>query len=411
MSILQKNFSAISIALFCYTFAITSNSIFNIPVKEIFFALVVGICLLNFAKGKVYISKYSIYVLFVLLVLLTIWGLIGIINGFNTSIVQQSLKIITCVGIYECFCYILVNRIINISTLKKIIRQTFYLAIFFKLFLEALYVFRICDEATLINLIKDTFSMDVMPMSINDGMLIRLGLIIDVLPLSIFPLILLDANKKEKLFIWLAIIICLIINFSRIYILQFCIIVLIYNIDLFKINKVRIKSIIQISFITILSATILIIFSSSLINMFSDRFIGDSADVSDIARIEQISSFSREIPDNLLLGKGLGSYVPYNIRSDTMPFLYELEYLALLFQFGLIGCLIIASLFFFFIKRWEISSLNNNKLKWIIYVNLLFFFLRPIFNPMLFASNTIIVLVCFMIYTFDTIQNKEKRGI
>ena len=54
-------------------------------------------------------------------------------------------------------------------------------------------------------------------------------------------------------------------------------------------------------------------------------------------REEQYAALLDGWSENLILGGGHGSYVPASLRSETMPWAYELYYLALLYQTGVVG--------------------------------------------------------------------------
>ena len=65
----------------------------------------------------------------------------------------------------------------------------------------------------------------------------------------------------------------------------------------------------------------------------------------DDERSIQFSYLLNGIYENLLLGSGFGSNAGYT-RSSDQPWLYELSYLQMLYNFGVVGCLLLSGLFF-----------------------------------------------------------------
>ena len=89
--------------------------------------------------------------------------------------------------------------------------------------------------------------------------------------------------------------------------------------------------------ITLISAALvlgaLVAFSGVLI----DRFVGEGSEDSDSVRIEQIEKLVDEIELHPLFGAGLGASVPGFLRSETIPYSYEVQWHATVMQLGLVG--------------------------------------------------------------------------
>lgn len=406
---MEQKLIVLMITLLCYSFSITSNYIMIFPVKEILFLGLLILCGIKIIKENMHINKECIFVILFLMIFLLFWGILGFINGYEKSILQQAVKIVTSISIFELFSFILINNIISLDKMKQIINTMFFISIVFKIFLEGLYVLNICDEKSLVDLIENIFRMEVMPMSIADGLLLRIGLIIDVLPLSIFPFLLMSSSKKKKIIIIIGVIICIIINYSRIYMIQFIALMLVYMFTGINIRKINIKKILVGIFLGIVVLSMYNIGD----NIINNRFIGENIEYSDLTRVEQIVAFSKEIPDDFLLGKGLGAYMKDYIRSEEMPFLYEVEWIALLYQLGLIGIIFMGIIFYFIIKRCYMNCLNRD-MRYLFYINLLFVLIRSAVNPMLFASNTIMIFVTLLVFSKEyqlKIGGKEVKNV
>lgn len=99
------------------------------------------------------------------------------------------------------------------------------------------------------------------------------------------------------------------------------------------------------------SAVFELSFKSILDDILAGFDFGDSSNLSAYARAEQFYALLHGWMDNPLFGSGHGAAAPGSIRSDEHPWAYELTYLALLFQIGLVGSLVYASaLLWMFVK-------------------------------------------------------------
>lgn len=78
---------------------------------------------------------------------------------------------------------------------------------------------------------------------------------------------------------------------------------------------------------------------SSLLNRFTSGFeiAAQATGESELARYEQLGALWQGWLQHPILGAGHGTGTLASIRSDTMPWAYELSYLALLFQTGIVG--------------------------------------------------------------------------
>jgi hypothetical protein len=92
------------------------------------------------------------------------------------------------------------------------------------------------------------------------------------------------------------------------------------------------------------SLLVSVVFKLSIESIIYDVFagfdFGDTSNLSASARAEQFNALLHGWMDNPLFGSGHGASASGSIRSDEQAWAYELSYLALLFQVGLIGFII-----------------------------------------------------------------------
>ncbi len=67
------------------------------------------------------------------------------------------------------------------------------------------------------------------------------------------------------------------------------------------------------------------------------RFVSSETDISDIDRFEQFRALVGEIKSRPIFGKGLGTHINTNVRSEVHKYSYELQWPGLLMQFGIVG--------------------------------------------------------------------------
>lgn len=394
------------VLVFVIVTAITSNTIFNIPVKIISFGLIIaGISALLLSK-KIYITIYELRQLIVLFFILSFWGIIGLYNGYYETVFQQGIKIVSVFGTWLAFYVLINNKLISSKKQYKLIEICLIVSICAKMMFESLYLFGVMTPNDVEELIKTMLSLKVMTMDISDGLFIRLGTITDVLPLSIFFAVYPFMSKRGKLLVTMGIIFLVVINYSRAYMAQVAVFFLILCMPK-QFRLLKLKSFVYGMAVMLISATVVMIGWQDISNIMSGRFMGDNAEASDYVRLIQLDYLLKGINEAPVLGHGLGSYVPEYTRGDELPFLYEMEWFALAYQFGIAGCLCLLLLFLMIIKKIRVGDLDA-RYKCLVALNIVFYFARPFANPMLLASNSIMILV-FM-YMFAEIYRNEKIG-
>jgi hypothetical protein len=70
--------------------------------------------------------------------------------------------------------------------------------------------------------------------------------------------------------------------------------------------------------------------------VFEARFVTE-AESSDVGRVEQARDLMAEIKTRPILGKGMGAHFSTDSRTSTEKYSYELQWLAFLMQFGIVG--------------------------------------------------------------------------
>lgn len=74
------------------------------------------------------------------------------------------------------------------------------------------------------------------------------------------------------------------------------------------------------------------------------RFLSEESSASDRVREIQIREMTDKFQENPLLGLGMGGHTQGNIRDDKIKFSYEVQWMAFLMQFGMVGILFLVTL-------------------------------------------------------------------
>jgi hypothetical protein len=121
------------------------------------------------------------------------------------------------------------------------------------------------------------------------------------------------------------------------------------------------------------------------------RFSVDIAGGSDDVRVLQIAAMKRYFWDAPMLGHGLGSHTSEIIRSESLPYLYEVQLLALANQIGITGLILMAAVLLYYFhalfpwnRPWRgglfTAQLSTSLL-------LVCWIAAGLFNPMLLTSS------------------------
>jgi hypothetical protein len=71
--------------------------------------------------------------------------------------------------------------------------------------------------------------------------------------------------------------------------------------------------------------------------IYEERFSSVAVDISDEGRVEQTSALIEEAARRPVFGKGMGSHAKAVVRQQAHSYSYEVQWLALLMQFGIVG--------------------------------------------------------------------------
>lgn len=381
-----------------FSFVLPSGIFLKIPLKTCVSILLLFIFIPFIARHK--IDKFTIIFLSIFAFVL-FWSVLSLINGYNTwlSFLKNYFSLLFVVWIsFELYRF----NVVKICQIRSILAVVSLLIVLIKICLELILVFNLLDIDSLINIYKVYFSTDLTTMyfPLNEISFYRIMVSNDSIPYVWFSFYLLS-NKKicKKILITIAFAFFTIINYSRINILEFCVITLFY---LFYIIMSKPKKIIgMLGLIILIVPSLIFLFNfykESILEVFEMRFNSVASDKSDQIREIQKLYLLNGFYDSWLFGHGTGAYVKEYIRSDTLLYSYEKEYLSFLYQFGLVGFLLIIVNTILFFKKICFHNVTYTRKKIIVALLLCIWILKPIFNPSFLSSNSGIIIVCIFAF-------------
>jgi hypothetical protein len=387
-----------------------SGSIGNFNVKILLFIILILTLCAFFIFNEISIDYSFIITLLLVIFFFFVWSFIYFINGFSDiSSLTGELKdfLVTILLVYISYL-ILKNNIIDVNAIIITIIYAVLLLILIHIILVGfIIIFDLSFESTF-GVITNIFDVDIMTADITDR-LNRAQFPNDiVIPFVLyFVLYSKELNIKLSPFIkYLFILVSffvIFLTFSR----YIWIITLLFIITaLFYKKKYTILILLTIVTFYLISFHFEDILRMDIIQA---RFFSEAVESSDNIRAVQFDSLMDSFYDHYLIGNGIGSYVRNDIRSDKFPYSYELQWIAFLMKFGLIGMGILLIYVFLFL-RICLSHINKHRGYLLICITL--YFLGGFTNPYLLTSYAacsyiLFMAVCFKIRSEALSANKK----
>lgn len=151
---------------------ITSNRIFDVPIKEVVFILIMLFTLYEIYRGKICVYVRECLIFMSMLIFIFVWGIIGISNGFSETVIQHAVKIGTAIISILLFYTIIKSNYINSKQMYNLVERMFWVGILFKFTIEIAYMVGIITNTEIVEFIRDFSGVDVMSLSIADGYII-----------------------------------------------------------------------------------------------------------------------------------------------------------------------------------------------------------------------------------------------
>ena len=344
--------------------------------------------------------SFSAY-LILLLGILFAWGL-----AYPTQAIDQFKLFIITVFVPLVSLYLLFRGLIDAKTLFKFVIFTSFLFSCVKLCLVALHIAHVIDLFKLM----EKAGIRFMSMGIY-GSLARVQTSVDILtPFALYFALMhksfdFKLSKKFLAFFipitWLA----LVLSFSRYLFLLGIMAHICYWITL---DHKRLSWILfRISWLVV--AITLLIGPVKVLEVLEKRFNSEHSERSDEARKIQIQSLTEAFFISPVFGKGMGGFAEDTIRDSSFKHSYEVQWVAFLMQFGIIGLgFLLTPLFYIFYLLFPVDRLRTSLL-----IMFILWLLSGFTNPFLISLTSGIIYSIFVVagYTIKHIEFYHAKRV
>ncbi len=140
--------------------------------------------------------------------------------------------------------------------------------------------------------------------------------------------------------------------------------------------------------------------------LIQKRFFSSETTASDRIRSEQIEDVLDEFEQYPLLGKGMGTHSPKNVRDADFKYSYEVQWVAFLMQFGLVGVLLMLVPISFMAWQFLMPPLDILRLTFLALFGL--WILSGFTNPFLISLTSGIVYLLFYLSSQTLLRINHK---
>ena len=347
-----------------------------------FIALVAVICFFLISR-QTFTKRYLLVSITILLACM-FWLFIGILEVRETIMPVAQFKAVGITLLLPMLAYHLLRK--NLITEKQIYQVILYSTVTIALLKLLLIVYTAAVGINFIGATQDIakyFRTQIMTMHIS-RYIYRFELPSDLAaPIAMFILLLekrhgvdLNISKTIKAIYFLLIIFTVFISYSR-YIWAMLLIV-------FIVAGALSRNGMKYLLAAIVTMGVAAIAYHSDVQIVIERFSSSATTASDNIRLTELPILIKYFEISPIIGHGFGAYVPSFIRDVRDKFSYELQWVALLMQIGMVGFLAVGSLIALVMAPFFRPPLNKTKIA--ILLILMLWLSSGLFNPYLTSS-------------------------
>lgn len=376
--------------------------------KSLAFVLsAVSIALSQIYQGKMTVRQWNLTAFFSLaLVFLITWLILGMAQGetpFNLAFDQLKVFVIT-LSVPIMTAFLIEDNFLTPNQFYRAVIYSSFIYIAIKCLLVTLHLLGVINIWSLINFA----GFRAMNMSITEG-LNRLQTSSDVFtPFLVFFVLQADRLKVSLpsifrlSYLFLAFLSTL-LSFSRYLIAIYMICFVLYW---FTINAK--KTILNLLLaLTFLGAGLYFVGPAKVQKIVELRVFSTNTYISDAIRKSQVRALFDEIEEAPLLGHGLGAYAKANIRDSKLKYSYEVQWVALLMQFGIIGLTIFILPLIY--MGYQILNAPPSTTRIAFFILFLLWILSGLTNPFLLSLASGILYTCFYMLPEALNSSCDKR--
>lgn len=321
------------------TVVLPSGSVFDVNIKILATIFLVLIIFLDSFKTALSVSLLlsPLAVMFFLI----FYSLLGYINGVQVGdLISQASGFLALFSAVYLPIFMVSTRKVAAESVVRWIMFSYGAVCALKIIMQVIMVFWM-DFNSLRNLLEGVFGKSFI--GLDAGWYYRIHFPSDYLaPIVIYALLL-----RKKLTVVVSgfvasVLLCLVtisvvLSYSR-YLWVYSIIAFVLAL---MANKFNIKIIIAFFLFLFLVTLLSLIFGGALMAFVAERYFGDFSASSDGPRAEMVHKLIEQISQTPWMGLGLGAGVPGYTHIEEFPWYFELQWIGLAIQLGLMGAVLL----------------------------------------------------------------------
>lgn len=210
-------------------------------------------------------------------------------------------------------------------------------------------------------------------------------------------------SKKFKAFYFIIAALSTFLSFSRVLIFGYGLSVILHGMTLRLASQIRFWT----AFVLLSVVGIAAVGPDKAATVVEKRLFSHDNTQSDATRRMQIEALMNGCDENPIIGKGLGGYTLECIRDYTLPHAYEVQWMAFLMQFGILGLTIILAPLGYLTWRLIEPPLSRPKLCYFLLLGL--WLVSGFTNPFLISLTSGIIYMMFLLA--GEISNQHKLQV
>lgn len=295
----------------------------------------------------------------------------------------------------------------RLATKEKILKIIIYSNFIYSLLKVSVVVLHFTGLLNMWRLL-DFIGIRYMSMAMLQGNLSRLQTSVDIITPFLLLFVLQSKRLNLKLserFIYLYLLVtipAIFLSFSRFLYGVAAVSALLYW------STLNLKGLVRVSILTIIIGMLGLAWvgMEKVEILIHERFFSYDNKMSDQVRIDQINALMSALDEVPLLGKGLGGYVETLVRDGAIQYSYEVQWIAFLMQFGIVGFMILLIPVLFICYKLFLHPFSRIKFSFLALFGV--WLLSGFTNPFLISLTSGIVYSIFLLVA-DILNEQEEN--
>ena len=315
--------------------SLPTGSIFGFNIKVVVFVMFFASFVLYAGTSRDVFSYGDAFLLLAVAAALCFWSLIGILNGQTDSLqILYHVRELSSAILIGWLSIFYIRR--GLIRAERLITTIIYGVFVVSIMKIALIVGSLFLAINPVEVIQSVFGEGSAVSGMIGFSLIRLEFSADILGAFVLFAVLAPSLSAVRFGRIRKFVTCVVVLLGSGFLAYSRYVWLIYVVSIFTAMIVE-RSWRMMAAIIIALLVLVIPYRDEVQTIFEARFVSEGTDISDAGRVAQARALMEEIKARPVFGKGIGAHTNGYLSSDTNMYSYEMQWLALLMQFGIVG--------------------------------------------------------------------------